>query len=271
MKTLITHINPHLDDIAAIWLFKKFYPDYQKALVKFISAPNKPIKEKEGEVYFGVGRGKFDEHKGDVKECATSLVWKEVKTAGLAPKDQFELQAFDELVEWNRLIDTASLPIPQFVEFSVPEFIRSLTGKYEDSLATVRLGEKILDRIWQVLKRKQQTKKDWQSHLELTSRWGKVAALQSDVATRTLVGSLGGERFGLFLIFRPHNHSVEFFSLKKDLDLTALYLKVSQIDPKASWYLHQSKRMLLCTAKSSPKGTSTKLIFEQLIELAKSP
>lgn len=269
-KTLITHINPHLDDIGAIWLFKKFHPDFQKSATKFIPSPNKVIKQKEGEVYFGVGWGQYDEHKGDIKDCATSLVWKEIKKKGLAPKNQLELQAFEELVEWSRLIDTASLPIPEFVEFSVPEFLRPLTGKEKDSIEALELGEKILDRILLVLARKQQTKKDWENHIEFKSYWGKVAVIESNVATRTLVAFLAGEKFGLFLIYRTENKSVEFFSLKKDINLTPLYLKVTKADSKASWYLHQSKRMLLCAAKTSPNGTPTNLSLEKLIKAVKS-
>ena len=38
MKKLITHINPHLDDISAIWLFKRFYPEFLDAEIEFIGA-----------------------------------------------------------------------------------------------------------------------------------------------------------------------------------------------------------------------------------------
>ena len=52
MKTLVTHINPHLDDIAAIWLFKKFHPDFKDAKIEFISASRDAAKEESEDKIF---------------------------------------------------------------------------------------------------------------------------------------------------------------------------------------------------------------------------
>ncbi len=30
MKILLTYINPYLDDIAAFWLIRKFFPEYNR-------------------------------------------------------------------------------------------------------------------------------------------------------------------------------------------------------------------------------------------------
>src|SRR3989304_5908519 len=163
MKTLVTHINPPLDDICAIWLFKRFHPQFKGASVEFLSAAKegvtfegKPVDSDADIVHFGIGRGKFDEHKGDVGESATSLVWRDIKKANLAPKIELEVKALDELVEWNRLIDTGQAPKYEFSEFSVQSFIRPLDSKSETSQKAIELGEEILNRILKVLKRKQQ-------------------------------------------------------------------------------------------------------------------
>src|SRR5687768_15877049 len=98
MKTLITHINPHLDDISAIWLFKKFNPEFKDAQIEFINASREEAlkNETEDRIYFGTGGGKFDEHKGDLEDCAASLVWKDIKSSPLKPGDEIELQALDD-------------------------------------------------------------------------------------------------------------------------------------------------------------------------------
>ena len=55
-KILITHTNPHLDDIFAIWLFKKFNPDFKDAKVEFISASRDAASDQsEDKIYFGTG------------------------------------------------------------------------------------------------------------------------------------------------------------------------------------------------------------------------
>ncbi len=72
MKILVTHINPHLDDIAAIWLFKKFHPDFKEANIEFISASRDKADESADRVYVGTGGGKFDEHKEGL-DCGNPL------------------------------------------------------------------------------------------------------------------------------------------------------------------------------------------------------
>ena len=47
MKTLITHINPHLDDVFAIWLLKKYDPKYQDFEVWLIDQNDEPLQNLE--------------------------------------------------------------------------------------------------------------------------------------------------------------------------------------------------------------------------------
>lgn len=278
-KILVTHINPHLDDIAAIWLFKKFHHEYQESEIKFISASisgstlgGVAVDSDQDIVHFGVGRGKYDEHKGDIGECATSLVWKEIVEQGFAPSDEIEKRSYEDLVEWNTLIDTARLPQMPYDEFSVPSFIRPLSGRLADSLEAVVLGEKILDRILQVLISKNKVKKDWENKIEFDTKWGRGVAVASDAATRSILRSLAKEEdltYGVFLMIRPTSKSAEYFSDKEEVDLTQLNLKISQIDPDASWFFHHSKKMLLCGAKAAPGGVPSKLTLEQLMTAVK--
>lgn len=275
-KLLVTHINPHLDDIAAIWLFKKFHQDFTKAKVKFISTSikgstylGKEVDSDPNIVHFGVGKGRFDEHKGDIKDCATSLVWKEILASGLAPKDEVEKMAYEEIVEWATLIDTGNFPDIPYGDFSIPAFIRPISGEVKESEKAQELGEAILDRVLRVLMTKYKAKKDWDSHLEFKTRWGSTVAVESEEANRAILKQFGGDKFSLYLLYRPKTKSMEFFSFAPGIDLTPLYIKLGEFDPKASWYLHHGKRMLLCGSKSSPEYNPTKLTFEQLIEAAK--
>ena len=269
MKTLVTHINPHLDDIAAIWLFKKFHPQFKDANLEFISAHegNQGLEDSEDKVYFGVGRGKFDEHKGDLEDCATSLVWKDIKNQNLTPKDEGELKAYEELVEWSRLIDLGRMPLQQFDEYSVQAFIRPKESTAESSTAAIVLGEKILDRVLSVLKRKQKALKDWEKKVEFQSRFGRAYGLFSQYISRDFCQRQKGE---LFLMYNPQWKSVQFFTPIREIDLSPLFEKLQQLDPEASWYLHHSKHFILCGAGSDPVFKPTKLSFEQLIETAKS-
>ncbi len=270
MKTLVTHINPHLDDIAAIWLFKKFHTEFKDADLEFISAHegNQGLVDSDDKIYFGVGRGKFDEHKGDLEDCATSLVWKYIKNhppaGGL--KDEAKLKAYEELVEWSRLIDLGKMPLQQFDDFSVQAFIRSKESTQESSKEAVALGEKILDRILFVLIRKQQAILDWGKAKEFQTEFGKTIAIISETVDREFCR---GQVADLFLMYNPKYKSVQFFTPSFEIDLKPIYDKVKSIDPEASWFLHQSHHMVICGSSSAPDSKPTKLTFEQLIELVK--
>lgn len=267
MKTLVTHINPHLDDICAIWLFRKFHPEFAGASLKFISASHDLAQEEENEdrVFVGTGGGKFDEHKEGMDTCAGSLVYEHLKEKGYIPQDQLTQQALEKLVQWNKLIDTGKAPQSEFNEFSVQAFIRSLDNKEESSKKAVELGGEILDRILQVLRRKEQSLIDWEKKVEFQTKFGKSYAVISETIDRAFCKERSGD---LFLMHDPKYKSVQFYCDSNDLK--PIYEKVKELDPEASWFLHQSHHMVICGSGSAPDSKPTKLSFEGLIEIAKS-
>lgn len=266
MKTLITHINPHLDDIFAIWLFKKFHPDFSDAKLEFVSA-SREFVETNDKIFVGTGGGKFDEHKEGLESCAGSLVYQYLKQVNLVPQDRITQRALEQLVEWNYLIDTGKAPKSEFNDFSVQSFIRIRDNTPDSSKKSVELGMEILDRILEVLKKKQQSLIDWQKRIEFQSRFGKSYAVVSGTINREFCKEKGGD---LFLMYDPKYKSVQFFTPSDDVDLEPIYKKVKELDPDASWFLHQSHHMVICGSGSAPDSKPTKLSFEELIEVAKS-
>lgn len=269
MKTLVTHISPHLDDIAAIWLTRKFLPEFKGAKLDFIGANqgNQGLAEDQDILYIGVGRGKYDEHKGDLEDCAATLVWKDIKKQGLVKEEGIGKLALEELIDWVRLGDLGRLPQGQYDEFTIPAFIRPKDSSKESSKKAVELGEEILDRVLEVLKRKQQSLIDWQSRIEFQSRFGFSAAVKSETVDREFCKRQNAR---LFVMYSPKHQSVQFFTPSFDIDLAPIYEKVKQLDPQASWFLHQSHHMVICGSSSAPDSKPTKLTFEQLIEAAKN-
>lgn len=268
MKTLVTHINPHLDDISAIWLFKKFHSEFADANIEFIPASrdagtNNQDVEK---IYFGTGGGIYDEHKGDLEDCATSLVWKDIKSKDLAPEDEIELNALNELVEWNRQIDLGHGANNDFNAFGVQAFIRSKESTQESSLKSLHLGEEILDRILELLKNKHQSEIDWKKAVEFKSKFGKSYAVSSETIDRTFCREKGGK---LFLMYDPSHKSAQYFTPSFEIDLEPIYKKAIESEPNNGWFLHQSHHMVICGSSSAPDA-HTDLSFEKLIEIIKS-
>lgn len=266
MKILVTHINPHLDDIVAIWLFKKYQPDFAEAKVEFVSASRDLAarQETEDKIFLGTGGGKFDEHKEGLLTCAGSLVYEYLKKAGYIPEGITQ-KALEKLIEWNKLIDTGQAPDCQFDEFSIQSFIRCKDNNPKNSQKSVELGIEILERILIVLKRRQRSIKDWEKREEFESKFGKSVAVVSETVDREFCRE---QREDLFLMYHPKHHSVQFFAPFKNI--ADIYKKVKELDPQASWFLHQSHHMVICGSSSAPDSKPTKLSFEQLIEAAKS-
>ncbi|MCR4305640.1 MAG: hypothetical protein NUV73_00975 [Candidatus Daviesbacteria bacterium] len=271
MKTLVTHINPHLDDIACIWLFKKFHPEFKDAEIEFISASREAgvlseQSESKDKVFVGTGGGRFDEHKEGLDTCAGTLVYEYLKEKNYIPADEITRKALDRLTEWNLLIDTGKAPTSEFDAFSVQAFIREKNGSAESSIKSVELGIEILDRILEILRRKEQSFKDWEKRQEFQTKFGRSFAVMSETIDREFCREQGGD---LFLMYNPKYRSVQYFTPSFEIDLKPIYDKVKALDPEAPWFLHQSHHMVICGSSSAPDSRPTKLNFEQLIEVAK--
>jgi len=52
-------------------------------------------------------------------------------------------------------------------------------------------------------------------------------------------------------------------------DLTPLYNKLIKIDPKATWFLHMSKNMLLNGSSTNLKTVPSSLTLQKMIEIVK--
>lgn len=268
-KTLITHTNPHLDDIFAIWLYKKFHPEFSNAKVKFISASRDAAKdESEDKIYFGTGGGKFDEHsESKVGLCAGSLVWKEILEKKLIG-DSKELAALEELVEWNNLIDTGQAPTSDFSEYSLQSILRPPATDEDVSFKSLKLGEEVLDRLFEVIKNKKQAEKDWEDRIEFETKFGTTIALKSEFITRAFCKGKGGA--DVYLMLDPKYSSVQYFTPSHKIDLEPIYEALKKLDPEASWFLHQSHHMVICGSGSAPDSKTTKLTFKQLIDVLNS-
>ncbi len=268
MKTLVTHINPHLDDISAIWVFMKFHPDFSGAKIEFINASRDAALKEESEekIFFGTGGGKYDEHKGDLEDCAASLVWKDIKASGTGDFTEIEIKAMDDLIEWNRLIDLGKGTNYDFGPYSVQALIRSKDSTQEASLKSYQLGEEILDRIFELLKRIKQSEKDWDSRIEFESQFGKSAAVASGTVDRSFTRDKG---FDLILMYDPQFKSAQFFTPSFEIDLEPIYKKLIEKEPNSGWFLHQSHHMVICGSSSAPDH-KTALTFEELVEVAKN-
>lgn len=265
MKTLITHLRPHLDDICAFWLLKRYLPEAKDAGLDFIAT-----NEKGGDVvndpaitYVGVGRGKYDEHKGDIGDCSTTLVWKDIRDR--IAIDPRERRAVEKIVSWVLLEDTGKLNAEPYRFFSVPAMIEGFfDGRGRDSLATTMFGFEILDALIVAQRNEVLIEDDWKDRIEFDSRYGRAVAV---VGTARQIDAYGySHGFPLVVVVNPDRtyHTVRA-DAASDIDLTPTWEKLRAREPEASWYFHHSKKMLICGGDHAPNARLSSLTVEELI------
>ncbi len=116
-KKIVTHEKPHLDEISAIWLLRKFggklYPGVETASIEFEGNNNdrsagQKTKE-EGVLYVGVGGGEFDEHpsNGQGPKPGTCAALEVAKKLGVVQDP-----ALKQLLDYVTLVDTKGTANP---------------------------------------------------------------------------------------------------------------------------------------------------------------
>src|SRR3990167_8549450 len=82
-KIIVTHINPDLDAMAAVWLLKRFHPEFKEARIEFVYAgstyEDKGVDEDDDVVHVDTGWGKFDHHQTGERTCAARLMFNWLK------------------------------------------------------------------------------------------------------------------------------------------------------------------------------------------------
>ena len=167
MKKIVTHKNPHLDEIACIWIIKKFLPGWNTVALRFMptnpsgGAVKNPDKNVEDTLYIGVGRGKFDEHKGNLADSATTLVFKHVKKY-MRPLPAVDTAALEALITYVNEEDHGKHIESPFAEFSISAALANLPKvATHSSQKLVEIGSLYLDGIFNGLQEKFQLKHDW--------------------------------------------------------------------------------------------------------------
>lgn len=271
--TIVTHRRPHLDEICALWIIEKFWPQFDEADIVFVSTGptggevwNKiPPDTHPLVIYVGVGHGMFDEHKGDTTESAASLVWKE--TINKYHPRKGHMEAINRIVNYVKKEDMAQFMSDDHQEFRLPAIMSGLYGyNKKDSHKVYEIGKQLMDAIMFEMLKTVSAEKDFRGHFDFTTKWGLAAAVVSDIP--------GVERLAYkegYVLLVNHNQAHTYAGFRADpkskVDLTEVALKVQQAEPKAPWFLHQSKKMLLCGGEITEGDIYSNLTLEQMVEL----
>jgi len=257
-----------MDEVLSAWMLIRYLPEFKDAKLEFIptgkDGGQKAVEP--GKTYVGVGRGVFDEHKGDEHDCAASLVFKHL-LAQKAAIDDLELRGLAKLVEWVKEGDLGlqnRVPGRTFWPQSILAYHRQQNGVGDE--AVMRLGFTICDALLASQTDVAKLEEDWANRIEFESIYGPAVAFATSARDADSFAYLHGFDLAIFISKERDYHNIRAYAGSR-IDLTPLYLQLKQIEPGADWYFHHSKKMLICGGDLTAGAARTsKLSLEWIVD-----
>lgn len=243
---LVTHVIPHLDDIAALWLLVRFEPAARQAPLKFVQTAPEGVKLLKGEIGLGVGRGRYDEHKGDLKDSAVSLVWKDLKRRGKTPKG-LQGAALAELVDYVRRGDMGEYIGKEGPGMPLPTTLRALAKRPgESSRSATLVGFRLLDAMLDLYGERAKIDAAIARGKKFTTKWGRGIGISVEAVPGMVSGRIAELGYAMVVLHYPKEGFLHVRATPGTrVDLSKLAKLVMKEEPQARWYLHHSKKMLL--------------------------
>ncbi len=278
----MTHINPDLDAITAVWILKRWHPEFKEARVEFIYAGStfeeKAVDSDPDVVHVDTGWGKFDHHQTGERTCAAKLVTDWV--AAIKPSVG-EDEALRRLVEVVMEVDfgAADLKYPGAGEdryaflFNERKIISGWQRKYPgQSDKHLEWGMVVLDGAYESLKSKIESQKVLDEAVEFDTRWGKGVAAETNAFGFMPLAQTQG--FAVVILKDRKKGHVRIHGLNQEgfpeIDFSQAAEALKQKDPQATWFLHASKKLLLNGSTVNPNMVPTRLTLDQVVEVIKS-
>jgi len=272
MKKIITHTNPDLDALAAVWVLKRFLIGWEEAEIGFAVAEGKVSQDDPETLYTDIGRGRLDHHQSKARSSATkkcfAFILRQRRNQPLGKLDQLALRRLVDLVTE---IDNAGdmfweeAKADRYLLY-VHQIVDGLRRLEKTDREVADLGFIFLDTIFQNIKNKIRAEEELEKGVIFKSRWGKAIGVESGNRQILWFGEVAG--FALVVTKDPEQGGVKIYARpdsKVDLSDTSKRLRI--LDPDSDWFLHASKRLLLNQSSVNPNLRPTKLSLKEVIEV----
>ncbi|CAN5225009.1 hypothetical protein BH09PAT2_BH09PAT2_01180 [soil metagenome] len=275
MKTIVTHISPDLDAIASTWLILRYLPEWGNADHAFVPAgetyEKKPADLDPDVIHVDTGMGKFDHHQLTERTSATKRVFDYLAEEGFVKER--DLEALEHMVLFITEIDNfgeVHFPDPTNIRymFCLHEFIYPLRSKFTSDKELMYMVMLILDSVLYTQKNNLRADEEIKEGAILKTKWGKTLVME----TKNEAAVKHALKKGYEMVIRrdPDTSTLRIKTQPNDkYDLTPLYEKIKIEDPKATWFLHASKNMLLNGSTKNPNSIPSSLTLHRLIEILK--
>ena len=273
-KLIVTHVSPDFDGIPAIWLLKKFHPDFKSARLAFVPAGgtynNEPVDSNPDIVHVDTGMGRFDHHQNADFTSAAQLVYEWlVKEGYVAQEDEALARLIRIITELDHGWDNY-------------KWCEAENDRYEFCLHNILVGWKViypkdeerqidmtiagLEAVYKLLQFKVRAEREIDEGKKFKTRWGEGVAVFSE--NQSILDLAIKKGFAVALTKDPRRGNVRVTgSSEKNVDLTRAYELVCKKDSQATWFLHSSKVLLRNGSSRNPTMKATTLEIDEMIEI----
>lgn len=300
-KYIVTHVNPDLDAVCAVWLIKRFWNGWEKAETLFVPAgetiDSYRKNAKDAYLYAGdlddaeivhvdTGMGTFDHHQNNRDTCAGRIVFEslveaqENGTGHYNDTISIHPRHFNKVV-LKRLTDHVN-DMDHFREVYYPE---ATSDRYQFMLADILDGLNLLynnkgsgdlqvvahgctslDAIYRVLQNKAGAEQEIEGSdkIEITTSHGPAVGFETG---NDAVLDIAQKQGYCIAVRKDKNKGyVRIKSLPDtQIDLTPVHNALMKEDPHATWFLHASHAMLLNGSTKNPAMKPSTLTLEQIM------
>lgn len=280
IKLIVTHKSPDLDAIASIWLLKRFDEQhFGLAEVAFVNAGDEISLEELGQlnyhnyeiVHVDTGGGQFDHHndkQANQRVSAASLVFEYLKEIHPDIDHNGCLQLLiDHVIDVDHF---AEVYWPERNEIRAVFYLSEIMAQLKNiglrDEEVVDYGLVSLDAVYARLIGYTKAAQSLNQATEFVSAWGTSIAL---VSANPLFITYA-QRQGYALTIRKdeeYGHILIKALPDNQIDLSQIYEKITYRDPKATWYLHPSKTMLLNGSDKKRNQVASSLTLQQVIDI----
>lgn len=259
-KVIVGHLAPDLDCLAAIWILVRFGKGAEAEL-EFVPAGrtrgDQPADADPAVVHVDTGGGRFDHHHTD----DTALSAAELVRRELRPGDE----ALRRLTEQVTRIDHAEAG-RQPVFFNITDLIAGYNALYPNRphhVAQAMLPN--LDAWYEHEQRQLRLERAFARRLEFRTPWGLGIAMDSDDGGSSKLAYSHG---AVLYAYRDRRGYMGVAAQRRSsVDLEPVYRDLKRVDGAADWYLHPSRRLLLCGTPKAPPEHFSSLSLAELVEV----
>lgn len=255
--TIVGHLHPDLDCLAAIWMLRR-WGGLQDAALRFVPAgetlDGQPVDSDPQVIHVDTGDGRFDHHRtNDQQLSAAELVRRSVAADDVV---------LERLIRNVTRIDHAQADVSPM--FNVNDMIAGYHILYPDRPEmVVGLMSNNFDAWYAQEARQLRLDAAFGTRIEFDTPWGLGIAMESDDGGSSRLAFGAG---AVLYVYRDKQGRTGIAARSRSqVDLSSAYHDLRRLDPAADWYLHPSKRLLLCGTAKAPARVPSTLTLDQLI------